>query len=122
MDLESPKLRKQPPQAPLPTPQHVHKSRKFSGKKLLMWLVMLAVIAGAAFAGYYYRHQQALKDQKADAAELVTLRSKNAKLEKDLADAKKASTSASTPAIIAPTQAVLDNIEAAINTGNYAAL
>lgn len=111
----------QPNQAHQPaatvTPAHTPKKSKFNGKKLLMWLVLLLVIAGAAYAGYYYRDQQAKDQQKVDQATITALEAKNAKLTKDLAAAKVTNAVAT-----APSAEDLANIQAAIESGNTAAL
>jgi len=103
-------------------PHHVPQKKKSGkGKKLLLWLLVLILIAGAAAAGWYYRDLQAKDDEKVSFAIIAELQAKNRSLEKELTAAKAAAAAAtSTPK--QPSQEELDNIEAAVKSGNYAAL
>jgi cell division protein FtsB len=94
-----------------------HKRRSSPALVILMCLLLLGV---GAVAGYMMRDRSAKDSVTTKQAEIVALQAKNAKLEKDLADAKK-ETPASTEAK-RPNQATLDNIKAAIVSGNTAAL
>lgn len=93
------------------------RNKSGKGKKILAWLVTLLLIAGAAAGGWYYRDLQAKDDAKVQKAEIDSLKTTNAKLKKDLADAQAPAKSATKPS-----QEDLDNIEAAVKSGNYAAL
>ena len=101
---------------------HIAPTKKKSGKgkKLLWWLIVLLLLAGAAAAGWYYRDTQAKDDEKVLKAEIVALKAENESLEKELAAAKAADVAEA--ASQKPSQQDLDNIEAAIKSGNYAAL
>jgi hypothetical protein len=105
--------------APPPTKEKVRRNRSSPALVILMCLVLIA--AGAA-AGYYWRDQKAKDTDKVKQAEISALQAKNTKLEKDLADAKKASAAAAAPTSVRPSQATLDSIKAAIVSGNTAAL
>lgn len=115
MDFERP----QQPEAPAPAPmsQFTPKRRRFNGKKLLMWLVMLAVVGGAAYAGYYYADRQAKDKQQDQTREIAKLKLQITQLKYDL-NSLNASQSTITP----PSTDDLANITAAVKSGNYAAL
>lgn len=98
------------------SPQPKHNAR---GKSWLKFLLLLILIAAAGIAGWYYRDTQAKDDKKVLQAEVDALKSENAALQKELDDAEAA---AAEEIIKKPSQADLDNIEAAVKSGNYAAL
>lgn len=97
-------------------PEH-HKESRGIGKKILKLLLILILLAAAAAAGWYYRDMDAKEDAKVASAEIAALKDKNSKLEQDLAAAKAANTAARTPSA-----ETLDDIKAAVQSGNYAAL
>ena len=101
---------------------HAASARKKSGKgkKLLIWLLVIILIAGAAAAGWYYRDTQAQDDEKVQQAEITVLKAKNASLQKELDETKAANQAAETSS--SSSQEEIDNIEAAVKSGNYAAL
>ena len=117
MDFREP-TRTQSQQHYASEPQHEPiKNRSGKGKKLLMWLVVLLLIAGAAGGGWYYRDRQAKDDTKLKQTEIDSLKTANASLAKDLKEAQGKAESAAKPS-----QQDLDNIAAAVKSGNYAAL
>jgi hypothetical protein len=95
---------------------HLAPKKKSKGKMFLKWLAIVVIIVAAAAGGWYYRDMQAKDDIKAKDAEIAALKANNAKLKSDL---EKATTEETTTA---PSQEDLDNIEAAVKSGNYAAL
>src|SRR3989344_1609810 len=102
-------------------PHHVPQKKKSGkGKKLLLWLLVLILIAGAAAAGWYYRDTQAKDDEKVQQAESTVLKAKKGSLQKEVDETKKANQVAETSG--SPSQEEIDNIEAAVKSGNYAAL
>lgn len=109
-----------PSPAPMPAPR-APRNRNMTGRlgKLIMVLVLLA--AGAA-AGWYYRDMGAKDDDKARVAEIDALEVRNAALTKELADAKKAAGDEPAATSVRPGADTLENIEAAVKSGNYAAL
>lgn len=90
-------------------------------KTLFNLLVALVLLAAGAAAGWWYRDSQAKDELAKKDTELTSLQTKNAKLTKDLADAKKADTADAT-ASKTPDAETLDNIKASITSGNTAAL
>lgn len=102
-----------------PAPQ-VRRSKDVKGK-MITFLAVLVLLAAGAAAGYYYRDMQAKDDAKAAETQIAALKTDKSKLEKDLAAAKKTS-GEETAAGIRPSTATLDNIEASVKSGNYAAL
>jgi cell division protein FtsB len=116
MDMRTPEPVRNREQ-PVVTQEKVRRRRSSPSLVILLCLLLLGV--GAA-AGYMWRDQNAKDSAKTKQAEITALQAKNTKLEKDLAEAKKES-SAST-ASKRPNQAALDNIKAAIVSGNTAAL
>lgn len=104
-----------PPQAPAEQPK-----KKGSKKKWLMWLLMLLLIGGAAYAGYWYADDQAKKDAKQHAVEVASLNAQIDQLNKDLAAAKVVHEATDEP--MKPSEATLENIADAVESGNYAAL
>jgi cell division protein FtsB len=101
-------------------PVKQEKVRRGRSRPLLVILMCLLLLGVGAAAGYMWRDRDAKDMDKANQAQITALQAKNAKLEKDLADAKKeapASTEAKRP-----NQAALDNIKGAIVSGNTAAL
>ena len=99
--------------------------KKLPTKKILMVLIALLLLAGAAYGGYWWRDRDAKSDSASQKAEITDLK-------KQLADFKDAEGSAedsdatdteeTTEASVQPTAAQLENIEAAISSGNTAAL
>lgn len=108
---------------PTQTPEKVKVSRKFPAKKLLMVLVMLVLLAGAGYGGYYWRDRSAKKDNTSNKTKIDALEKKVTDLE---ADSAKTDSSTSTDETVAtsvsPTAAQLENIQASITSGNTAAL
>ena len=117
---EGPRHQTHEPAQPVSSPPP-HKRKSGKGKKLFLWLVMLLLLAGAAAGSWYYRDMQAKDDKNLQQAEIDSLKSKNSTLQKELDDAEAAAAAASTPKT-KPSQSDLDNIEAAIKSGNTAAL
>src|SRR3990167_2044463 len=102
---------------PMPsTAPHLAPKKSGKGKEMLKWLLVILLIVGAAAAGWYYADSQAQKEQDKLNAEITTLKASNTKLKSDLEKATAEETSTK------PTQEDLDNIEAAVKSGNYAAL
>src|SRR3990172_3129828 len=66
------------------------KNKSGKGKKVLLWLLVLLLIAGAGAAGWYYRDLQAKDDEKVSLAIIAELQAKNRSLEKELTAAKAA--------------------------------
>lgn len=128
MDFE----RQQPSHRPEPTPSVPTTPsasnvdyKKSGGRKKKWWMLLLVLllIAGAAIAGYWWRGEDAKDEAKKAAAAASVLQQQIDQLEKDLTAAKAEHKETSTEASAkAPSQATLDNIEAAVKSGNYAAL
>jgi len=116
MDFDQHQQQEQPNAPPVQTAPH-HKEPSGAGKKILKLLLILILLAGAAAAGWYYRDMEAKDNAKVAAAEIATLKAKNTKLESDLAAATAANAAAR-----APSAETLDDIKAAVQSGNYAAL
>ena len=93
-------------------------------KTILMVLLVLVLLAAAAGAAYYWRDMSAKEKEKQQASDLSSLRQKNTKLEKELADekAKNSGTSETACTSKSPSAAAIGNIEASITSGNTAAL
>lgn len=92
-------------------------------------LVIIALLAVGAAAGWYWRDKGAKDIQSAKQAEITSLQSKVAKLEKDAKDVADASkntttttTTTSTSQSKTPSATVLESIKASITSGNTAAL
>ncbi|MEX0881723.1 MAG: hypothetical protein WDZ34_02525 [Candidatus Saccharimonadales bacterium] len=106
------------PVSPLPPAKAKRGGR---GKGFLKLLLVLILIAGAGAGGWYYRDTKAKDDSKILLGEISNLTTRMAALQKELDDAKAAQAAESTTKT-KPSQADLDNIEAAIKSGNTAAL
>ena len=120
MDFREPTTHQpQEPLRPIPPPPKAKRGRR--GKGLVKLLLVLILIAGAGAGGWYYRDTGAKDDSKTKQTEIDNLKAANTKLQSDL-DAAKKTTADSTATKTKPTQADLDNIEAAVKSGNYAAL
>jgi hypothetical protein len=89
--------------------------------KLGRFILVLLLVAVGAAAGYFYRDMGAKDDDKARQAEISALKTSNTALTKELAEAKEAGSDESAAAK-RPSAATLENIEAAVKSGNYAAL
>lgn len=110
----------QPLEPMRPTSSPPPRRRRSRGKVFLKLLLVVIFIAGAGAGGWDYRDTQAKDDAKVKQTEVDNLKAANSKLKSDLDAAKKAASEATTNT--KPTQADLDNIEAAIKSGNTAAL
>lgn len=108
---DQPRTQFQPPPKP-------EKPAKAGSKKVLMMLLVIVLIAGAAYGGYWWGDKEASKQSNQQSAKISELEQKVTKLEKDLAEAKGMHEETST----APSAEMLENIKAAITSGNTAAL
>ena len=95
---------------------------KKSGGKLKGFLIAVLFLLIGAGAGYYYADMKAQDELDAVKAEVVAVKAEKLKLEKDLADAKKASEKTTTVVSTELTQTQIDNIIASVGSGNYAAI
>lgn len=108
-----------PEAAPAPAPEQ--KARKHRSSPALLILLILIVAGLATAAGYMLRDKDAKEQIKQQQAQIDGLGQQVNKLTADLAAAQgEAADKASEPK--QPGQATLDNIEAAVKSGNYAAL
>jgi hypothetical protein len=103
-------------------PQQVQKKRGL-GKKLLKIFLVLLIIAGGFAAGWAYRDSNAKDESKLSSAEIESLKKELASTSKKLADIS-AKEEANKPAssCTGPTKNQIDNIKAAIESGNTAAI
>ncbi len=90
-------------------------------KIIKMVLVVILLLAIGAAAGFMWRDMDAKDQAKIDNAQIATLQAKNTKLEKDLADAKKATTTSPKEATV-PSAVTLESIKDSIKSKNTAAL
>ena len=116
MELENHGQDLRQPQKPL--------GSKRDTKKIAKMVVLALVMLGfGAAGGYIWRDKEASNLDKIRTDEISSLKQKNTSLENDLAEAKKkAVTSSSATESTTPSAAVLENIKAAIKTGDTAAL
>jgi hypothetical protein len=125
MDIRDP-MRVQPERSTQPEHHYNHPAptavakRRGRGKRWFMLLLILALIAGAGGGGWYYRDMQAKDEIKAKQTEVDDLQASNSKLQTDLEAARATANESESQA--KPSQKDLDNIEAAVKSGNYAAL
>lgn len=93
---------------------------KTGGRKLLLTVLILALLVAGAGA-YWWRDRQAKDDAKKKDADIAQLQHQVSDLTKQLAD-EKAKNNTSTDNSNGPSQEVIDNVKASINSGNTAAL
>lgn len=86
------------------------------------YLLVLLLIAGVAYGAYYMRDKDAKEQAKKQQSEINTLSSQVSSLTREVAAANKKLADVKEAEPKSPTQATLDNIEAAVKSGNYAAL
>lgn len=114
------------PQSPVPTTNtptpsvkpevvstKVKSGKKLSMKKMLMLLLALVMLAGAAYGGYWWRDRDAKKVNTANNAEIADLKNQLS---------AKSSDKEAEDAVVAPSAETLADIEAAVTSGNTAAL
>lgn len=107
-----------------PKPQTVPKNKGIKSKVMMALTAIVLLIAGAA-GGYMYRDKIAKDQAEKSQAEITSLQAKVTKLEKDVIDAQKSTSttsSSSTAQSKSPSASVLENIQASITSGNTAAL
>lgn len=88
-------------------------------KKVLAVLGILLLMGASAYAGYWYREEQAKKDLKEKQSQIDTLIQEKSALQKQLDEASADEEAEDTAK---PSASDLENIEAAISSGNTAAL
>ena len=105
------------------TPEKIKVSRKFPTKKILtvslLVLVMLALLAGAGYGGYYLRGRKTSSENQ---TVIDALEKKVSNLEKAADSTDTTDTEPTTDTTVLPTADQLANIEASISSGNTAAL
>ncbi len=102
------------------------KTKKKSGLKVFGILILIIVLmTGSAYAGYWYREQKAKKELQSANQQIADLQKQKqeleeakAKQEKENEEEKKASTTTAT----VPSEEVKTNIQDAVKSGNVAAL
>lgn len=107
--------------------QNEHKTEKpkknRSGlKKAVIVLLVIIIAAGAAYGGYWYRGEQAKKEISEKDTQIASLQSEKDALQKQLEEANAQDDSSEESTSTSPSAADLENIEAAITSGNTAAL
>ncbi len=106
-------------------PEKAKKDRK-ALKKILAVLGVLLLMAGSAYAGYYYSDQQAKQDASDKQAQIDKLNQEKSELQKQLDEAAAKDDAAADDEAAAentaPSASDLENIEASITSGNTAAL
>ncbi|MBA3757834.1 hypothetical protein H0X09_03145 [Candidatus Saccharibacteria bacterium] len=100
----------------------LHEPNKKKPRRMLKLLTALLLIVAAAYGTYYWRDKEANTITKRQQSEIAALEQRVSDLRRAVADAKNevAQDEAAEPK--APALATLDNIEAAVKSGNYAAL
>lgn len=123
-NTEQPNQNTQPEQAerlPQASQQASSPRKKVNAKKLLLPLLIILLLAVGAGA-YYWRDKQPKTDQKNKQSEISSLQQKVSDLEKQLAEEKAKKAGPAQPTTTLPSTAELENIKAAISSGNTAAL
>lgn len=90
-------------------------------KKVMMIVLVILLIVAAGFGGWYYANMQAKKDLDAKDAQISQLEQDKADLQGQLDEANKADDTTD-DTTTGPSQETLDNVEAAFNSKNLAAL
>ena len=121
MDQQRPAPKVEMNQEKIDQIKKIQKGNGGTGKKAMMILLVLVLVAGAAFAGWYYRDMQAKEAITAKDAEIAQLTQEKANLESQLTEAQEATTSEESETA-GPSEEVLEDIQAAIESKNYAAL
>lgn len=110
------------PTTPTPKPPEQVKVKKPANKKVMMVLLCLLLVAASGGGAYFWQQQEVDKLQKSNQEKSKQVED----LQKQLQDAQAASTSDSASdvaeVVTPPTQDQLDNMQAAIETMNTAAL
>lgn len=110
------------PKEPTPVPASTALKRRKRKKRILLILLILLLMAAAAGGTYYWCDKQAKDESKKKDAEVSALNDKVTALEKEVA-AEKANNEASKKSTKKkPTASALENIQAAVSSGNLAAL
>lgn len=104
------------------TPKIKNKDHKKWLKKLLMLLALLVILAGAAYGGYWWRDRDAKQDSRSKNEEITSLKSQLDESKKAAESSASEEESSDETTTTLPTAAQLDNIQAAITSGNTAAL
>ncbi len=103
-------------------PKKIKKERNIL-KKVMLVLLALILLAGSAYAGYYYRDMQADQEIADKNTQINVLNQEKSDLQKQLDDANAKNAAAEeAPAEEQPSESDLENIEASITSGNTAAL
>jgi hypothetical protein len=110
--------------APIEESQKPKPTKKPIVKRILLSLLVLVLIAGAAGAAYWWRDKTANDSKNAQAASITALEKSKTDLEKQLADekAKVPTTVTNNCACASPNATAVANIKASITSGNTAAL
>lgn len=104
---------------PVPTVMHAKKPKI----KLILTVLLILALAGGA-GGYWWRDKTAKESQKRQDTEIAQLKDKTSSLDKDLADAKAKSNTATatTTPVAVPSAATVQSVKDSITSGNTAAL
>lgn len=94
------------------------KKRKHVLRTVLYVLLGLVLLAGAAFGGYWYREQQAVSNENELSATIDQLRERVTELEGPVDTDDSSDVDSATCAAVRPNAAAIENIQAAITTGN----
>ena len=107
------------------TEQHEQRTSTTShiARNIFLFILVIILIIATAATAYFYRENKAKKQLQEKQASISQLEQKVSDLQKQLTDAQKttATSTANTTATV-PSTATLDNIKAAITSGNTAAL
>lgn len=103
------------------------KSKKKSGVKIFgLIILIIAVVAGSAYAGYWYREQKAKKALQSANQQIADLQKQKQELEKAKAkqekENEKEKKESTTTATSVPTDELKTNIQDAVKAGNISAL
>lgn len=101
------------------------KTGRSIARRIILVLLIGLLIAAAAVGGYWWRDRQAISELNTKASEITTLQSENKKLKKQVADQDSSSTGSQTEVtctVKQPSTSAVENIKAAITSGNTAVL